>query len=367
MCALRLCLLALLSVVTAGCGGQLAYQGSVDGKARVESGPRKSIRSDERPPIVSDRFVLDSPDQQVVGRVQIVRARHDDTFVDIARAYDLGFDELVQANPGVDPWLPGAGTEIVLPTQFVLPDAPRIGIVLNVAAKRLFYFPASEDGESEIVVTYPIGIGRYDWATPLGKTEVVSKATNPVWYVPASIRREAAEAGDPLPATVLPGPDNPLGKHVLGLGMTSYLLHGTNRPAGVGMRVSHGCVRLFPRDMEYLFEAVEVGVPVRIVNQPFVLGWLDGDLYFEAHPPLTEDPTDWQDLLPSLIAAAVIHQPNGQAAVHTGRLRSAAEEQLGLPVLALKGTRNMRAALRDAMRVINIVNYEHLATAELID
>jgi L,D-transpeptidase ErfK/SrfK len=367
MYVLRLCLLALLSIVLAGCGSQPTHLRSVDGKASVDSGSRKSIRFDERPPIVSDRFVLDSPDQQVVGRVQIVRARYDDTFVDIARTYNLGFDELVQANPGVDPWLPGAGTEVILPTQFVLPDAPRIGIVLNVAAKRLFYFPTPEDGEPEIVVTYPIGIGRYDWATPLGETEVVSKATNPVWYVPASIRRESAEAGDPLPATVSPGPDNPLGKHVLGLGMKSYLLHGTNKPAGVGMRVSHGCVRLFPRDMEHLFELVEIGLPVRIVNQPFILGWLDGDLYFEAHPPLIEDTTDWQDLLPSLITAAMIQQPNGQAAVHTSRVQNAAEAQLGLPVPVLKGTRNMRATLRNAMRVINIVTYDHLAAVRLIE
>ena len=168
----------------------------------------------ELPPIESDRFVI-AADSDVVGEVQVIRARYEDTFVDIARAYDLGYDELVQANPGVDPWLPGAGTRIVLPTQFILPDAPREGIVLNIGAKRIFYYPKVAAGESPVVVTHPVGIGREGWATPIGSTTVVSKAKDPVWTVPASIRKEHAEAGDPLPARVPAGPDNPLGAYAL--------------------------------------------------------------------------------------------------------------------------------------------------------
>jgi L,D-transpeptidase ErfK/SrfK len=242
----------------------------------------------EQPPLVTDRFTL-VPGTDVVGELQVIRARHEDTFLDIARAYDIGYDELVAANPGVDPWLPGAGTRIVLPTQFVLPDAPREGIVLNLAAKRLFYFPKPAPGDPREVITHPIGIGREGWQTPLGATKVVAKQKDPVWVVPASIRREHAEAGDPLPARVGPGPDNPLGRYALRLGFPSYLIHGTNKPDGIGMRVSHGCIQLFPEDIESLFGLVPVGTPVRIVNQPHLAGWRGDNLYLEVHPPLEDD------------------------------------------------------------------------------
>jgi L,D-transpeptidase ErfK/SrfK len=251
----------------------------------AEPAPRAAI---EHPPLTTDRFAI-APGSDVVGEVQVIRARHEDTFVDIARAYDLGYDEIVAANPGVDPWLPGAGTRIVLPTQFVLPTAPRQGIVLNVAAKRLFYFPPPRPGELPQVVTHPVGIGREDWATPLGTTKVVAKTRDPVWVVPPSIRREHAAEGRPLPARVPPGPDNPLGRYALRLGLPAYLIHGTNKPGGIGMRVSHGCVQLFPEDIESLFAEVPVGTPVQIVNQPLLLGWRGGNLYLEVHPPLEDD------------------------------------------------------------------------------
>lgn len=250
-----------------------------------EPAPRAAI---EHPPLTTDRFAI-TPGSDVVGEIQVIRARHEDTFVDIARAYDLGYDELVNANPGVDAWLPGAGTRIVLPTQFVLPAAPREGIVLNVAAKRLFYFPAPRPGELPQVVTHPVGIGREGWATPLGTTKVVAKTRDPVWVVPASIRQEHAAEGRPLPARVAAGPDNPLGRYALRLGLPAYLIHGTNKPGGIGMRVSHGCIQLFPEDIEALFAEVPVGTPVHIVNQPRLLGWRSGNLYLEVHPPLEDD------------------------------------------------------------------------------
>jgi L,D-transpeptidase ErfK/SrfK len=242
----------------------------------------------ELAPIVSDRFAI-APDSDVVGEVQVIRAHYEDTFTDIARAYDLGYDELVQANPGVDPWLPGAGTRIVLPTQFILPDAPREGIVLNIGTKRIFYYPKVATGESPVVITHPVGIGREGWGTPIGSTTVVSKVRDPVWTVPASIRKEHADAGDPLPARVPAGPDNPLGAYALRLGFPSYLIHGTNKPSGIGMRVSHGCVQLFPEDIESLFSQVPVGTRVQIVNQPQLLGWDAGNLYLEVHPALEDD------------------------------------------------------------------------------
>jgi L,D-transpeptidase ErfK/SrfK len=261
----------------------------------------------ERPlvaPIDANRFVLSSPGQSVVGTPQIVFASAGDTFADLARTYGLGYDELLAANPGVDPWLPGEKTPVLLPTQFVIPDAPHSGIVLNIASKRLFYYPRMPDGQAQIVLTYPIGIGRVGWETPVGVTHVVSKARNPSWYVPASVRREHAELGDPLPAVVPPGPDNPLGTRVLQLEMPGYLIHGTNTPYGVGMRVSHGCIRLYPENIETLYELVDVGESVTIVNQPYLLGRLDGKWYFESHAPLADDAKDPGDRLEQVLDEA---------------------------------------------------------------
>jgi L,D-transpeptidase ErfK/SrfK len=246
----------------------------------------------ERPvqePIRANLFVLESTDQSVVGVPQVVFAKGTDTLSDLARAYGLGYDELIAANPDVDPWLPGAGTPILLPTQFILPDVPREGIVLNIATKRLFYFPAMPQGQAQVVKTYPIGIGRVGWETPLGVTAVTAKAKDPSWYVPLSVRQEHAELGNPLPSVVPPGPENPLGHRVLKLEMPGYLIHGTNQPYGVGMRVSHGCVRLYPENIEHLYEIVDIGEPVTIINEPYLLGQLDGDWYFEAHLPLEDD------------------------------------------------------------------------------
>ena len=253
--------------------------------------------------VLVHRFALDDPDQTTFGEVQVIVAREADTFSDIARSYGLGYDELVNANPGVDPWLPGEGTEIILPTRFVLPEAPREGIVLNIANKRLFYFEPVADGDVATMITYPIGIGRVGWATPTGAAEIIAKATDPAWYVPASVREEHREAGDPLPAIVPPGPDNPLGRHVLKLDMPGYLLHGTNQPYGVGMRVSHGCVRLYPEHIEALYASAGLGTPVTIVNQPVLAGWRDGQFYVAAHPRLEDDERAHDELLEDALAA----------------------------------------------------------------
>jgi L,D-transpeptidase ErfK/SrfK len=225
-----------------------------------------------------------SDDSDLIGAPQVVLARFEDTFVSLARTHNVGFEALRRANPTVDAWLPGAGTEIVLPTQYVLPKAERRGIVVNLPELRLYYFP--EDG-SRRVITHPISIGRLDWGTPLGRTTVIGKTKNPSWYPPQSIREEHAANNDPLPSVVPPGPDNPLGKHALRLGIPGYLIHGTNKPSGVGMRVTHGCIRMFPEDIEALFEMVPPGTQVRIVDQPYKLGWGEGGLYLEAHLPLS--------------------------------------------------------------------------------
>ena len=252
-------------------------------------------------PIRANYFVLESADQSIVGVPQVVFTRNTDTLSDLARAYGLGYDELIAANPDVDPWLPGADTPILLPTQFILPDVPREGIVLNIATKRLFYFPAMPDGQAQVVKTYPIGIGRVGWETPLGVTTVTAKAKDPSWYVPLSVRQEHAELGNPLPSVIPPGPENPLGHRVLKLEMPGYLIHGTNQPFGVGMRVSHGCVRLYPENIEHLYEIVDVGESVAIINEPYLLGQLDGDWYVEAHTPLEDDLNSPEERLEMLL------------------------------------------------------------------
>lgn len=222
----------------------------------------------------------------VIGAVSTITARYEDTLVDIARRHGLGYEDIVRANPDLNVWVPGEGTEVVLPTQFVLPPGPRRGIVLNLAEYRLYYFPESKAGEPAYVMTYPISIGRMDWETPLGNTSVISKVRNPSWYVPQSVLQEHEEMGDPLPRIVPPGPDNPLGKFAMRLGLPGYLIHGTNRPAGVGMRVTHGCVRMFPEDIEFLFGKIDLDTPVRIINEPVKIGWVGDELVMEVHPVL---------------------------------------------------------------------------------
>lgn len=239
----------------------------------------------------ADEYVMGSPDDSVVGRVQVVAARVGDTLPDIARRYKVGYEEIRLANPGVDTWLPGEGTEVVVPTQFVLPDAPHQGIVVNVPEMRLYYYPKPRAGERQRVFTYPVSVGRGDWETPLAVTDVVRKDKDPAWYPPESIRAEHAANGDPLPKVVAPGPGNPLGRYALRLGLSGYLIHGTNKPYGIGMKVTHGCIRLYPEDIEALFGMAPVGTPVRLVNQTVKAGWLAGRLYVEVHPSLSDSAT----------------------------------------------------------------------------
>jgi L,D-transpeptidase ErfK/SrfK len=226
----------------------------------------------------------------VVGAVTIVKARADDTLIEIARRHGMGYEDIVRANPDVDTWLPGEGTEVVLPTRYVLPPGERRGLILNLAEYRLYYFPEPQGDLPAIVMTYPMSIGRMDWETPLGRTSVVAKVTNPSWYPPASVRAEHEADGDPLPRIVPPGPKNPLGKHAMRLGLPGYLIHGTNRPAGVGMRVTHGCIRLFPEDISFLFGKVGIDTPVRIINEPVKIGWDGDELVVEVHQTLEVTP-----------------------------------------------------------------------------
>lgn len=224
----------------------------------------------------------------VLGETRSVVANHEDTLLDIGRANGVGYEEIVAANPGVDPWLPGAGRAITIPSRYILPDAPREGIVVSLAEHRLYYFPKASGNEPLTVVTYPISVGKMDWKTPLGLTRVVDKRTRPIWYPPESVRKEHAADGRPLPKAVPPGPDNPLGEYAMRLGIPggAYLIHGTNRPAGVGMQVTHGCIRMYPEDIEQFFKMIAVNTPVRIIHQPYKMGWRGEELYIEVHAAL---------------------------------------------------------------------------------
>ncbi|CBL47163.1 Hypothetical protein HDN1F_35800 [gamma proteobacterium HdN1] len=247
-------------------------------------------------------FVLESPDQQVIGELQTIRAHRDDTFPDIARRFNVGYEELVTANPGIDPWLPGEGTRILIPSQWILPNAPRKGIVVNLAAMRLFYYvpPTKASAKSRKgkgthssgpirVITHPVGIGRVKWNTPQGTTRIVAKNEAPAWRPTAAILKEHAEMGDPLPAVVPPGPDNPMGNYVMRLGWPEYAIHGTNKPASIGLRGTHGCLRMYPEDIEALFQSVPVNTPVAVVNQPQLVGNHNGALLLQRYPALEDD------------------------------------------------------------------------------
>jgi L,D-transpeptidase ErfK/SrfK len=257
-------------------------------------------------PVQTERFEL-APGQDVVGTLQIVKVRKDETLSDIGRRFNVGLGEMTRANPNVDPWIPKPGTPVVVPTQYVLPDAPHRGIVVNLAAMRFFYFPPHKHGKPQIVITHPVGIGRQGWKTPQGVTHVLWHEKNPVWRVPASILVEHRQEGDPLPKVMGPGPDNPLGDYALHLGWPGYLIHGTNKPVSVGLRVSHGCVHLFPEDIAQIFKMVPNGTEVRVVNQPYLFGWKDGRLVLQSAGPLEDDKRPWTKEARRLLAVTLSH------------------------------------------------------------
>ena len=347
-------------------------------------------------PAQAESFSMPQAGDDMIGAIRHTKARQEDTLIDIARRFSVGQDEMVMANQNVDRWLPKGGTDVLIPQEFILPDAPRSGIVVNIPEMRMYYFPvkarpapakpmvkssrkpsapvckpvpvtapvsktagkaatpagngkslpgkgvpagsgkttsaskaspapakgaaskaapaknvvcvpakkvevveapqapAQPDFESAAmgqVITYPVSMGRMDWRTPLGMTRVVDKQKDPSWTPPASIKREHAAKGDPLPDVVPPGPDNPLGKYAMRLGVSGYLIHGTDaaKADGIGMRVTHGCMRMYNEDVAKLFPLVPVGAPVYLVNQPVKLGWKNGWLYMEVSQPLDED------------------------------------------------------------------------------
>ncbi|NBC50086.1 MAG: L,D-transpeptidase family protein [Gammaproteobacteria bacterium] len=271
-------------------------------------------------PTLAKVYRLVDPSDSVIGTPFYVKARGEHTLLDIGRHHGLGVDEMKQANPGVDMWIPGAGTPVLAPDRHVLPNAPREGIVLNLAERRMYYFRSRTEVE-----TFSIGIGRDGWETPVGSYRIIEKTENPTWTPPASIRAEYAKRGETLPAVVPAGPDNPLGAYRLRLSNPSYLIHGTNKPWGVGMPVSSGCTRMFPEDIEHLFGKVEVGTPVRIVNQPYKVGWLGDQLFLEVSRPEDADPRPVKEIIPKEIANAA------GVVIDWGEVTRAQQQNTGLP------------------------------------
>jgi L,D-transpeptidase ErfK/SrfK len=269
----------------------------------------------------------------VIGSVERHRIVGEETLLEVARRNDLGYVELIAANPGVDPWLPGVGTEVVVPGMHVLPDAPRRGIVINITEMRLYLFSARGD----VVGTWPIGIGREGGMTPLGSTRVVRKQLNPSWIPTPSIRLEKPE----LPASIPPGPDNPLGDRALYLGWPAYLIHGTNQPWGVGRRVSHGCIRLYPEDIVALYGQAPVGTLVTVVDQAVKLGWRDGMLYLQIHPSKTQadqieaEGRFEQETLPELRDKVLAAAADRAEEIDWRAVDRAAVERRGVPIAVL--------------------------------
>ena len=292
-----------------------------------------------------------APQQQVLGVTQVTRVQGEETLLDIARQFHLGYDEMVWANRGVDIWLPGNGREVVLPVAQILPDAPRSGLVANVAARRLFHFLPPDASGTRRVVSYPIGVGREEYPTPLGSTRVTRKRAYPDWRVPASVRRAHALRGDPLPAVVPGGPDNPIGTHVLDLGWPTYIIHSTNKPAGTGLRVTHGCLQLYPEDITRLYDEAEVGSEVTIVNQPILAGWQGDQLFLEVHRPLEEHTltaSAGEAVAAVSLRKALAARGLDDAAVDWARVRTYVQAQAGYPLPVLRDAADQSAYLASA-------------------
>jgi L,D-transpeptidase ErfK/SrfK len=273
-------------------------------------------------PVTSDRSDL-------IGESSVYVTKSEENLLEIAREFNVGYVAIVAANPEVDPWLPGDGTTLTLPTVHLLPNTERRGIVINLSEMRLYYFRPNE-----AVISFPIGIGSEGRETIVGTTRVVSKRPNPTWYPPPAKRAEDPD----LPAAVPPGPDNPLGDFALYLGWPRYLIHGTNQPYGVGRRLSAGCIRLYPEDIARLYPMVSIGTPVTVVDEPVKLGWSKGDLFLEIHPTQAQaDELEDKRRFTTRVIDRLVERIKQAAGEHAGRLdwelvARAAKDRSGVPV-----------------------------------
>lgn len=250
----------------------------------------------------------------------------------VAKKYNVGFLALLQANPGVDPYVPRPGSVLTIPRQMLLPDAPREGLVVNLAELRVYYYPAGKNS----VTVYPIGIGQLggDTMTPTMQTTVSEKRANPTWTPTANIRARYLANGIKLPAVVPAGPDNPMGHHAIRLAAYGgvYLLHGTNADFGIGMRVSSGCIRLRDNDIKALYKALPVGAPVRIINEPIKTSVEpDGRRLVEVHQPLSKSTHDDPKVLP-IVLSEQMKQFRAAPETDAQVMEQAMQHRSGMPV-----------------------------------
>ena len=318
MSRLARCLGLVMLLVASSAGSVCAREWSEDLFTQKVSAGKPFVAVPGRDPATA---------HSVVGSSRFYQAQKGDTFLDVARYYDLGYNELNEANPGVDPWIPPPGQILLLPTEWVLPDVEYKGIVVNIPEMRLYYFHPGGAG-TIIVNSFPVGLGRDDWKTPEGHFKVVEKTVNPRWVLPESIKVEHRKDGKPAPDFIAGGdPENPLGKYRLRLTLPLYGIHGTDIPWGVGMQVSHGCVRLYPEDIERLFPTVPVGTPGEFVYQPVKVGARDGHIYLEVHK-------DIYDMLPGPYREALrlIDKFGWRNRIDLERVKRAVTEQSGVPM-----------------------------------
>lgn len=290
-------------------------------------------------------------DKDYVGEMEVYRASYEDTLVHLARWNDLGFVEIMAANPDLDPWIPGAGAKVILPKQHLLPDAPREGIVINLPEMHVFFFP-KDGGAPEV---HSIGIGREGLNTPTGKTSIVRKKEGPTWRPTARMKEE-----DPsLPDVVPPGPENPMGTHAMYFGWPQYAMHGTNKPYGIGRRISSGCIRMYPETIKELFYKVPVGTPVMVVDQPVKVGWISDKMYIEVHP--TQDQAIAVEKLEDLSSYEITADDMKRILEHAGEyvekidwenVREAAKSRSGYPVAILDKNTEPGARVQDDFQAL---------------
>lgn len=277
---------------------------------------------------LAQTFPLPKKGNDIVGKVHSAVVHQGDDFSKIAQENDVGYYQLVEANPGINPNKPSVGTVLIIPSEYVLPQVRWKGIVVNLAELRLYYFPKGK----KVVMTYPLGIGREGWDTPLGIHKIMQKRKNPTWYAPKSIREWRKEQGVDIPKVIPPGPDNPLGKYAMRLSAWTFLIHGTNQPEGVGRRTSSGCLRMYPKDIKQLYGLTKVGTRVNIIDKPFKVGWEGRKLYIESHLPLQEmqqkTKGNYEEIVEAAVKKAVRHK---KALVNWDKLAHIADEQQGLP------------------------------------
>lgn len=265
----------------------------------------------------------------MVGTVQFAQVQNGEDYTKVAQDYDVGYYSLFESNPNVDPDNPVPGTILIVPTQYVLPKELHNDIVINLAEMRLYY----ESDKLHKVFVYPIGIGREGWVTPIGKFRIMQKVAHPVWIAPDSIMKYRQEHGDPMPSKIVqPGPDNPLGTRALRLSQPDYLIHGNDDPAGIGRRISAGCIRMYNSDVEQLFSMVKKGTKVVIINKPYKVGELNNKIYLEAHMPLSEDRQKINGVYEPIVASIQnMAEKNGESAIDSERILAIVTEHLGVP------------------------------------